>query len=201
MESFSSKLMATLGGNGTVAVNLDKIARQGVLFTHFYANSFRTDRGLVSVLSGYPAQPTMSIMKYPHKTSNLPSISKSLVKEGYKTVYYYGGDADFTNMRSYLVSSGFTNIVSDVDFPVEQRLSKWGVPDQFVFKRLLDDLRADKSKGRYMRVLQTSSSHEPFEVPYHRLSNNRLNAFAYTDACIDILSMNSKSCLSGNTRL
>ena len=184
MESFSSKLMATLGGNGTVAVNLDKIARQGVLFTHFYANSFRTDRGLVSVLSGYPAQPTMSIMKYPHKTSNLPSISKSLVKEGYKTAYYYGGDADFTNMRSYLVSSGFTNIVSDVDFPVEQRLSKWGVPDQFVFKRLLDDLRADKSKGRYMRVLQTSSSHEPFEVPYHRLSNNRLNAFAYTDACI-----------------
>ena len=27
-----------------------------------------------------------------------------------------------------------------------------------------------------MRVLQTSSSHEPFDVPYHRLGNKVLNA-------------------------
>ena len=31
--------------------------------------------------------------------------------------------------------------------------------------------------------MQTSSSHEPFEVPYSKLSNARLNAFAYTDSC------------------
>ena len=62
LESFSSKLMKTLGGNG-VAQELDSLAKQGVLFTHFHANSFRTDRGLVSILSGYPAQPTMSLMR------------------------------------------------------------------------------------------------------------------------------------------
>lgn len=184
MESFSSKLMGSLGGERNVAVNLDRIASEGVLFTHFYANSFRTDRGLVAVLSGYPAQPTMSIMKYPHKTAHLPSIASCLVKAGYSTKYFYGGDADFTNMRSYLVSSGFTNIVSDVDFPVGDRLSKWGVPDHLVFGRLLDDIRKDNSGGRKFRVLQTSSSHEPFDVPYHRLKNERLNAFAYTDNCI-----------------
>ena len=33
-------------------------------------------------------------------------------------------------------------------------------------------------------MLQTSSSHEPYEVPYHRLANERLNAFAYTDSCV-----------------
>ena len=33
-------------------------------------------------------------------------------------------------------------------------------------------------------MVQTSSSHEPFEVPYHRLSDERLNAFAYTDSVI-----------------
>ena len=184
MESFSSKLMATLGGENNVAVNLDSIAKAGVLFTHFHANSFRTDRGLVAILSGYPAQPTMSIMKFPHKTAHLPSITASLVKAGYGTKYYYGGDADFTNMRSYLVSSGFTDIVSDVNFPVGDRLSKWGVPDHLVFKRLISDLRQDKGTRHMFRVLQTSSSHEPFEVPYHRLKNERLNAFAYTDDCI-----------------
>ena len=92
----------------------------------FYANSFRTDRGLVAILSGYPAQPTTSIMKYPRKTQNLPAIAGSLRDTGYRTKYYYGGDADFTNMRSYLMSSGFENIISDQDFPVSERLSKWG---------------------------------------------------------------------------
>ena len=31
---------------------------------------------------------------------------------------------------------------------------------------------------------QTISSHEPWVVPYHRLSDEKLNAFAYTDHCI-----------------
>lgn len=184
LESFSSKLMASLGGEKNVAVNLDKLGQEGVLFTHFYANSFRTDRGLVSILSGFPAQPTTSLMKYPRKTAHLPSIASELRKVGYGTKYYYGGDADFTNMRSYLVSQGFNDIVSDVDFPVSDRLSKWGVPDHLVFARLLEDLKGKPSNKPMLRVVQTSSSHEPFDVPYQRLSDERLNAFAYTDDCV-----------------
>ena len=196
LESFSSKLMATLGGESDVAVNLDKLAKEGILFTKFYANSFRTDRGLVSILSGYPAQPTTSLMKYPRKTQNLPGIARSLKQAGYSATYYYGGDADFTNMRSYLMSQGFDQIISDTDFPVSERLSKWGAHDEVVFNRLLADLRfvdntSPKSEevsqhdgGVWLKVLQTSSSHEPFEVPYHRLDNERLNAFAYTDECV-----------------
>ena len=75
MESFSSWLMTTLGGEPGVAVQLDSLAQEGVLFTNFYANSFRTDRGLVAILSGYPAQPTTSIMKYPRKTQSIPAIA------------------------------------------------------------------------------------------------------------------------------
>ncbi|MBQ8008748.1 MAG: sulfatase-like hydrolase/transferase [Bacteroidaceae bacterium] len=190
LESFSSKLMTTLGGEPGIAVNMDKLAQEGILFTNFYANSFRTDRGLVSILSGYPAQPTTSLMKYPRKTQNLPGIARSLKQAGYITTYYYGGDADFTNMRSYLMAQGFDQIISDVDFPVSERLSKWGVHDEVVFKRLLEDLKeearlsTDNGQRSTFKVLQTSSSHEPFDVPYHRLENERLNAFAYTDECL-----------------
>ncbi|WP_300813971.1 LTA synthase family protein [uncultured Bacteroides sp.] len=188
LEGFSSKLMTTLGGQPDIAVQMDSLAREGVLFTNFYANSFRTDRGLVAVLSGYPAQPTTSIMKYPRKTQKLPAIARSLKEAGYATKYYYGGDADFTNMRSYLMSSGFEEIVSDQDFPVSDRLSKWGAHDHLVFRRLLDDLKAEAAAGKSgqlnYRVLQTSSSHEPFEVPYRRLADDRMNAFAYTDSCV-----------------
>ncbi|MGI6814478.1 LTA synthase family protein [Bacteroides sp. KG123] len=211
LESFSSKLMTVLGGEPDIAIHLDSLSKEGVLFTNFYANSFRTDRGLVSILSGYPAQPTTSIMKYPRKTQSIPAIAGCLKKVGYETKYYYGGDADFTNMRSYLMSSGFESIVSDKDFPVTERLSKWGVHDHLVFNRLLEELSRRSRKGDeqsvasdgqspFFYVLQTSSSHEPFEVPYRRLENERLNAFAYTDSCAgDFVSRFRKLSLWQNT--
>lgn len=184
MESFASDIMPSMGSYKDVAVCLDSIAQQSILFTRFYANSFRTDRGMVSVLSGYPAQPTTSIMRYPRKTSQLPSIARNLAKyKNYKTTYYYGGDADFCNMRSYLVSQGYQHIISDANFPIEDKLSKWGVPDHILAAKMMEDIKAQQNEKRPMlRILQTSSSHEPFEVPYHRLKNKRLNAFAYTDS-------------------
>lgn len=184
MESFASDIMPSMGSYKDVAVCLDSIAQQSILFTRFYANSFRTDRGMVSILSGYPAQTTTSIMRYPRKTSQLPSIARNLVKyKNYKTTYYYGGDADFCNMRSYLVSQGYQHIISDANFPIEDKLSKWGVPDHILAARMMEDIKAQQNEKRPMlRILQTSSSHEPFEVPYHRLKDKRLNAFAYTDS-------------------
>lgn len=185
MESFASDLLPSIGTQKNVAVQLDSIAQKGILFTRFYANSFRTDRGLVSILSGYPAQPTTSIMRYPAKSAHLPSIARTLTKERhYATSYYYGGDVDFANQRSYLVSQGYQKIISDSDFPLEDKLSKWGVPDHIVANRLLADLKSQQQGGPRMRVFQTSSSHEPFDVPYKRLKDNRLNAFAYTDSVI-----------------
>lgn len=184
MESFASDIMPSMGSYKDVAVCLDSIAQQSILFTRFYANSFRTDRGMVSILSGYPAQPTTSIMRYPRKTGQLPSIARNLAKyKNYKTTYYYGGDADFCNMRSYLVSQGYQHIISDANFPIEDKLSKWGVPDHILAARMMEDIKAQQNEKRPMlRILQTSSSHEPFEVPYHRLKDKRLNAFAYTDS-------------------
>lgn len=184
MESFASDIMPSMGSYKDVAVCLDSIAQQSILFTRFYANSFRTDRGMVSILSGYPAQPTTSIMRYPRKTSQLPSIARNLVKyKNYKTTYYYGGDADYCNMRSYLVSQGYQHIISDANFPIEDKISKWGVPDHILAARMMEDIKAQQNeKHPMLRILQTSSSHEPFEVPYHRLKDKRLNAFAYTDS-------------------
>lgn len=186
MESFASDLLPSIGTQKNVAICLDSIAQQGILFTRFYANSFRTDRGLVAILSGYPAQPTMSIMRYPNKTAQLPSLARSLAQaKHYHSAYYYGGDVDFANQRSYLVSQGYEKIISDSNFPVEDKLSKWGVHDHIVANRLLQDLKKEQNiKHPMLRVFQTSSSHEPFDVPYSRLKDKKLNAFAYADSVI-----------------
>ncbi len=183
-ESFSSHLMPSLGGED-VASRLDSIARSGLLFTNFYASSFRTDRALPAILSAFPGQPNTSVMKFVSKTENLPSMPLEFRKAGYDTEYYYGGDINFTNMLAFLKNSGFEKIVRDSDFPLSQRASKWGAPDSYLFDKVIADISGDTTSTPKFRVVQTSSSHEPFKVPYRsRFANERLNAFAYADSCI-----------------
>ena len=183
LESFSGAAMEKLGGVSGVMPNLTRLAEEGIFFSNFYANSFRTDRGLMSILSGYPAQPTTSVMKYPVKSQSLPAISKSLHKAGYDLQFLYGGDADFTNMRSYFVSSNFRSIVSDKDFPVSDLLSKWGANDGVTFTRF-EKLIQEQQAHPFMKVFLTLSSHEPFDVPYHHFDDPYLNSVAYTDSCL-----------------
>lgn len=180
LESFSD----TLTRQPNVTPHLNGLKREGIYFSRFYANSFRTDRGLVATLLGYPAPATVSLMKFPNKTARIPSLSGHLKRSGWGLKYYYGGDADFTNMRSFLVNQGFDDVVEDLDFPVAERLSKWGVPDHLLFRRVEQELAADHSHAPRFRVIQTSSSHEPFDVPYNRLKDKALNAFAYADSCV-----------------
>ncbi len=189
-ESFSTHLLPSMGGE-PVALRLDSIAKEGVVFTNFYANSFRTDRALPAILSGFPAQPTTSVMKYVEKAEHLPSIARALQANGYEASYYYGGDINFTNMLAYVKNQGYTKVVCDSDFPLSQRMSKWGAPDHMLFQRAWADVCERSSLAPQFYVIQTSSSHEPFEVPFHKSiypgepeRQLRANAFEYTDSCI-----------------
>jgi phosphoglycerol transferase MdoB-like AlkP superfamily enzyme len=184
LESFSANAIGSLGGTPGVTPVLDSLSREGVLFTNVYANSFRTDRGLVSILNGYPAQPTTSIMKYPAKCQSLPSLAKSLTAEGYTAGMLYGGDINYTNMQSYFYSSGYSLITSDRDFPVAARRSKLGVDDEITFDHLYQSLRERESDAPVFCTFLTLSSHEPFEVPFRRLKHPYLNSVAFTDSCI-----------------
>lgn len=186
MESFSANVVGAVGGDSTVTPNLNRLSKEGVLFTNMYASSFRTDRGIVSVLNGYLAQPTTSIMKYPAKSQTLPSIARSLTNEGYVADMLYGGDINFTNMQSYFFSSGYSRITADRDFPLTSRLSKWGANDDVTFRHLYEDIKSRDSQKPWLSTFLTLSSHEPFEVPYHRLDDMGLyaNSVAFTDSCI-----------------
>lgn len=185
LESFSSHLFPSLGGE-PIATGLDSIANDGLLFTRFFASSFRTDRGLASIMSAYPGAPTASIMKFVDKTENLPSFPKVMKDEGgYINEYLYGGDANFTNMKAYLVNAGFDKIISDKDFPMSERLSKWGAHDDVLFARVKKEISDYDHRAPHLRVIQTSSSHEPFEVPYDdkgRFKDKRAKAFAFADS-------------------
>ena len=184
MESFTANAIEAVGGEPEITPNLNKLSQEGITFTNMYANSFRTDRGIVSVLNGYLAQPTTSIMKYPAKSQTLPSIAKSLGERGYTADMLYGGDINFTNMQSYFFSSGYSQITADRDFPLSSRLSKWGANDNITFTHLYESIRERDEKTPWLSTFLTLSSHEPFEVPYHHLEDPYLNSMAFTDSCI-----------------
>jgi phosphoglycerol transferase MdoB-like AlkP superfamily enzyme len=95
---------------------LQQLKREGVNFSRCYGNSWRTDRGTLCTLSGYPSFPTLSVMKMPEKSRMLPSIARTLQKEGYETSFLYGGDINFTNMRSYLISTGWEKLRWKADY-------------------------------------------------------------------------------------
>ncbi|MDD4514844.1 LTA synthase family protein [Massilibacteroides sp.] len=185
LEGFSANVVEVTGGEKGITPNLNRLSKESVLFRNMYANSFRTDRGLVAALNGYLAQPTTSIMKYPSKSQTLPSIALSLREKGYSTDVLYGGDINFTNMRSFFYNSGYNRLTSDVDFPISSRLSKWGANDDVTFEHLYDDILNVKEKqSPWFCTFLTLSSHEPFKVPYQRLDHPYLNSVAFTDSCI-----------------
>ena len=185
MEGFGGAFVEPLGGLPDVTPHFNRLSKEGVFFTNCYANSFRTDRGTVCTFSGYLGLPTASVMKIPAKSRTLPAIAEGLSKAGYKTDFLYGGDINFTNMKSYLLSTGYQRLIANTDFSLaEQTSNAWGVNDDITFEYLYNQLRNRKEEGPWHTAFLTLSSHEPFEVPYHRLEDKIPNAFAYTDECL-----------------
>ncbi len=162
-ESLTAKVIEKLGGEKGITPNFDSLTREGVLFSNIYATGDRTDRGLVAVLSGYPAIPRANVMEVPRKSAQLPILSSILRGSNYETGFYYGGEAEFANMKSYLLNGQFSKLITKSDFKKEDLSSKWGAFDHVVFEKLLLDLQAFKQP--FFVNLLTQSSHEPFEIP------------------------------------
>ena len=179
-------LMESAGEEFSEAMpRLQQLKQEGISFSKCYGNSYRTDRGTVSTLSGYPSFPTMSVMKMAKKAANLPSIARTLQHEGYATSFLYGGDINFTNMRSYLIATGWEKLHWKADYSEkEQNTAKWGVRDDITFQTLYNQICEADTTKRFLMGYSTLSSHEPWDVPIQQLNDEKMNAFYYLDQCI-----------------
>jgi phosphoglycerol transferase MdoB-like AlkP superfamily enzyme len=163
IESYTYKFIEALGGLPDVAPNFNALVKEGILFDNFYSSGDRTDKGLISILSAYPAQPLASIIKYPNKTKKLPFLNQVFKELGYQTEFTYGCNINYANFNSYLVNAAFDNITHSDHFPAELNTGKWGVHDEFVYPKLIEE--ANVAQQPFFKMMMTQSSHEPFEVP------------------------------------
>ncbi|MFZ1808898.1 MAG: LTA synthase family protein [Cyclobacteriaceae bacterium] len=185
LESYTFRFIEPLGGLPGITPRINQLVSEGVLFDNFYSSGDRTDKGIVSILNGYPSQPQTSIIKDPKKTKSLPYLNQVFKRAGYRTEFSYGYNIDYSNFRSYLINAGFDHITHSMDFPQELNTSKWGVHDHYVFERVFEE--AEACSEPFFKVMMTQSSHEPFDVPMETAIEGDdevsrfLNSAYYTD--------------------
>ncbi len=188
LESYTSDVVEHFGGEKGVAPNLSRLAKEGISFKNIYASGDRTDKGLIAILSAFPSQAVRTIIQQPDKFEKLPSITKVLRGTGYNTSFYYGGESEFANFKSYLITAGVEKIIDKNSFDKSQMNSKWGAHDGFLFTKVLEEFKQKKSP--FASVVLTLSSHEPFEIPVkspyngNDLPSQFRKAAHYTDQCL-----------------
>ena len=165
------------------------VAREGIYFSNIHATGNRSDRGLSGVISGFPAYPGASLLKYPGRMNTRARFPLDLEREGYSTTFYYAGDLNFGGFRSY-VTMTFQRFITEEDFSGEaiERRFKWGVHDEFMLERLHEEMTRGGAPA--LHVAFTMSSHEPFEVPgasqvaAEDTGKKLERAIGYTDDCL-----------------
>ncbi len=192
MESMSARYFDAFGNKEHLTPNLDKIAREGMLFKNLYATGNRTVRGIEAVMLSVPPTPGRSIVKRPHN-ENLHSIGSIFAEREYDNKFIYGGYGYFDNMNYFFGNNGFTVIDrknftnSEVTFE-----NTWGVCDQNLLERLLKESDASYAdRKKFFSFVMTTSNHRPFtfpdsqiKIPANAPHRNRKRGVAYTDQAI-----------------
>jgi len=164
MEGWSADMVSYLGGNENVAPFFDSISVFSVRFKNAFSTGFRTDQGLMSILSGIPSIQSINMPNVIDKVKKYPSLPAVMKSSGRKTSFIYGGDLNFSNLYNYLTVMGFDTIIRDKDFVATDQITEWGVPDHIMVEKAITVL--DKNDGLFFSTLLFLSSHSPFEVPW-----------------------------------
>lgn len=188
LESWSADLIESLGGEPGITPEFRKLEKNGILFDQVYASGSRSEQGMASIFSGFPAHPVSSITVQPDKIVALPSLVKELKKSGYYTAFYFGGQLIYGNIKSFMIYQGFNKIMEGADFPSSIPAGKLGIHDGFTLSYLLHDIAA--MKPPFFASLFTLSTHSPWDQPFKKPLNwgenehEYINAAYYTDHCL-----------------
>ena len=188
LESWSALFVGALGGKPDATPFFDSLSQESILFDNFYASGQRTNRGLLSVLCSFPSQPGRTVMKRYGAPHPFSSIADILGERGYDSYFIYGGDLGFDNMQGFFRDEGFKNFIGDSDFPHNDILNKWGVPDHLVLEKANETFSKMGDKP-FLGVIVTLTNHEPFILPSPEFEvfpkameyRDYLNTFHYTD--------------------
>jgi phosphoglycerol transferase MdoB-like AlkP superfamily enzyme len=170
MESFTGRLVGCLGGRPGLSPELDKLASDGVLLENCYATGERTIQGLEAAVSSFPPLPGAGAVKRPQARQGFATLAALLKQRDYETLFLYGGQGIFDQMRAFFVANGFERFIEEKDFVDPTFRGTWGVSDEDLFHRADQEFRRlDAGGRRFFATILTVSLHSPWEYPPDRI--------------------------------
>ena len=188
LEGWSADLIKSLGGYDSLTPNFDKLTKEGLLFTNMFSCGDRSEQGMASIFSGFPAQPNTTILKQVDKFEHLPCLKNDLAKLNYHSLYIFGGQLEYGNIKAYLTFNSFDKIIDFNDFSSTIPKGGLGYHDEYVFKRFLEE--QNKMRTPFFASIFTLSTHAPYDYPMKNIfnwggrENDYINSAVYADRCL-----------------
>ena len=189
-ESLGARYVGSLGGL-PLTPNLDALAQKGWMFDRLYATGTRSVRGIEALISGFTPTPARSVVKLGKSQHDFFTLAALLQRQGYHSLFIYGGESHFDNMKSFFLGNGFNQIIDQNDYEHPVFKGSWGVSDEDLLDRAHQEFKRRHEKGQpFFSLVFSSSNHDPFEFPdgrielYEQPKQTRNNAAKYGDYAI-----------------
>lgn len=188
-ESLSAAYLGAWGNREGLSPNIDRLAKESLVFSHLYASGTRTIRGLEALTLSTPPLPGTSIVKRPGN-GGFRSWGEIMKEKGYDTRYIYAGYGYFDNMNAFFSANGF-DIVDRNNFAQDEITfaNIWGVCDEDLFRKTIREARESHEAGRpFFSMVMTTSNHRPYTYPEGRIDippkTGRSGGVKYADHAI-----------------
>lgn len=199
MESMSAEFLGVFGNNSKLTPNLDRLAKDGLLFTNFYATGTRTVRGMEAVTLSIPPLAGRSVVKQPDGT-DMFSSGFVFKERGYNTSFIYGGYGYFDNMNAFFAANSFDTIVDRAQMGSDEITfsNVWGVSDENLFEKAIKQFDSDfNANKKFFSLIMTTSNHRPYTYPDGKIDipshTGRAGAVKYADFAVGEFIKNAKT--------
>lgn len=189
-ESLGAEYVSCLGGL-PLTPEIDKLSKEGMLFTNLFCTGIRSARGIEAVISGFLPSPSESVLKMSKSQKDFYTLAQTFKKNGYDTSFLYGGMSNFDNMAAFFNGNGFDNIIDEVDLSKNATAQKgiWGFSDEYLVEKA-NEYFVKKQDKPFFSLMFSTSNHDPFQFPdgrielYEQPKNTVNNAIKYADYAI-----------------
>jgi len=174
-----------------ITPELLKLKKEGLWFNDAYSNGTRSVRGIAGMTAGFLAVPGKGVVKRTKSQNDFFTFAKLLKPLGYHSLFIYGGEAHFDNMRSWMLGNDFNEIIERKDFKNPAYVATWGASDEDLAKKGNERFSELYKQGQpFAALMFSSSNHSPFDIPAGRIKEVKKggncveNAVKYADYAI-----------------
>ncbi len=169
MESFGSKYIGCLKNGIGYSPYFDSISKNGVLFSNFIANGPRTQNGVISTISGFPAILGINIQRR-KGLNEFQTIGNILSSKGYITNFIHNGRATYDDIDKFMKQGGFVNQIDIKDFKTWRMKNEWGVSDEDLYEKAIKYIWNNNVPT--LSVILTMTNHAPYDLPAEFIKNH-----------------------------